>query len=470
MKLRRTYDDRDADNSTIPKVEDNKMDDLSKLVTEEDLMKAAKNSKESSVRDLHGLWERRRKKEEKEEEEGTVRIDLNGRVVSAEDDPDRLRGLHHHGQHPDKAGYTVREHNARSICISAQKATALKALAAYYERHTNDKVFDVKLIPTICMALRSDRKNRTVWSATLALTRALGLAVLRATETECEDDCFENIYLIRDDVDKELAEMLFSVQKIGFVRTCIQTLQTKEEKRSVCPLLLACSRQSLSLASSCYECVTMFTSVLRCPQNHSDEYASCVFELIRTICEAGKNLAERVCSDGVREIMLRTLAVNAQDDVLKMESLRPWRICLRYGIPLAGTYFETLVPLLCNTLVPGNSAESKRVRLGSLLILETFCRKISNWSEHPYAPSCLLLLYPWNRTMILILLPAHFTSWHRTWRIATRRIPRRNDRFETVEKYVKSSKIWQENVVSTDSFVGRTRCITCTVPFVSRLR
>ena len=140
----------------------------------------------------------------------------------------------------------------------AQKATALKALASYYERENEDnvmKVFDVKLIPTICMSLRSDRKNRTVWSATLALIRALGISVTRETDTECVDDCFENIFQPRGNENRELVEMLFSVQKIGFVRTCIQTLQTKEEKRSVCPLLLACSRQSLSLASSCYECV-----------------------------------------------------------------------------------------------------------------------------------------------------------------------------------------------------------------------
>ena len=196
----------------------------------------------------------------------------------------------------------------------------------------------------------------------------------------------------------------------------------------MCPLLLACSRQSLSLASSCYECVTMFTNVLRCPQNHSDEYASCVFELIRTICEAGKNLAERVCSDGVLDIMLRTLAVNAKDDVLKMESLRTWRICLRYGIPLAGTYFETLFPLLCNTLLPGNSAESSEYDSDRCSFSRHSVERFRIGPEHPYVPSCLLLLYPWNRTMILILLPAHFTSWHRTWRIATRRIPRRNDR------------------------------------------
>lgn len=329
MDMRRQYDSRDItlkENTTIEK------EDLSKLVTDQDLFDAAKKSKGIERERLAWIVGKEHKdEEEEEEEEGTLRIDLNGNVVSAEDDPDRLRGLHHHGKHPDKAGYTVRELTILSAsAFPAQKATALKALASYYERdstsNNNNTQFDVKLIPTICMVLRSDRKNRTVWSTGLALTRALGTSLMRATKTRCEDDCFENIYLTSSEKSrKDVTDILGAVEKFGFMRICIQNLKTKEERNSVCPLMLSCSRQSLSLASSCYECVrTMFMDVLRCPQNHTPEHTSCVFELIRTVCEAGKNLAERVCSDGVLDMMLRTVAVRVMkdDDILKTESLR----------------------------------------------------------------------------------------------------------------------------------------------------
>ena len=469
--LRREYDNRDvgdfaAEKDTTEKVEDNITgNDLSKLVTDEDLMEAAKKSKGIERERLAWIVGKEKgdsKEDTDEDKEGAVRIDLNGRLVSPDDDPDRLRGLHHHGEHPDKAGYTIRELTMLGAsAFPAQKATALKALASYYERQNEDnvmKVFDVKLIPTICMSLRSDRKNRTVWSATLALIRALGISVTRETDTECVDDCFENIFQPRGNENRELVEMLFSVQKIGFVRTCIQTLQTEEEKSSVCSLLLSCSRQSLSLASACYECVLpMFTRVLRCPQNYSYEYVSCVFELIRTICKAGKNLAERVCSDGVLDLMLRTLAVNAQDDMLKTESLRTWRACLRYGIPLAGTYFETLFPLLCKNLIPGKSSESKRVRQGSLLILEIFCRNVSNWSGASLRSivSVATVSLEQNDDLDVASCALHVLASYLENCDEKNNFNTKGSILRSVEKYLNSSKIWQERVESRHLFVER---------------
>ena len=475
LEKRRLYDHRDNVSASTSTFIDNTIDkvDMCKLVTDQDLLNAAKNSKGIEREKL--AWIVGEKDDENNEsnnnDDDAIRIDLSGNVVDADYDPEQRQGLHHHGKSPEKAGYTVRELiTLGSSAFPAQKSTALKALASYFDINKSllPCTYDANLIRTICASLISDRKNRTIWSTTIFLMRTLGTSLMKSTQQneEKKDSCFETICGRRlGSRSKNISEILNSVSEFGFLKICAQVLKTKEEKSSALPLILSCSRESLSVASLCYEILTpMYVDVLKCPLLFLQD-APLVFELVRTLCEAGEDLAKRICLDGVLDIMLRTLAlrvVKADElEVLKTESLRAWRVCLQYGnISIVETYFETLFPCLTNTLL-SKSLESKRVRVGSLLILEMFCRKIKSEEGRDSSlgrsiVSLATVLITENRDLDIVSCSLHvLASYVETHNCEEDSHSSRVMIKQCVKNYLKRSEIWQNDVMKTSNFVCR---------------
>ena len=119
--------------SIIPSV------DLSTLKTEEELLDIARNKKRSMLDRAKLDWTKDvavPKTDRKGNQTNTavfrseVRFDLNGLVIKPNEDPQQLKGLHHHGRNSTSAGYALDEllHLSRSTHLQ-QRTMALKSLA-----------------------------------------------------------------------------------------------------------------------------------------------------------------------------------------------------------------------------------------------------------------------------------------------------------------------------------------------------
>ena len=134
-------------------------------------------------------------------------------------------------------------------------------------------------------------------------------------------------------------------------------------------------------------------------------------------------------------------------------------MCLRYGIPLAGTYFETLFPCLCNALLPVKSSQSRRVQLGSLLILESFCRKISNWSGaslHSIVSIATVSLEQ-DSNLNIASCALHVLASFLENSDEEQDVKMKKSVTKTLKKYIQSSKIWKKITSTTtrSEFVKR---------------
>ena len=112
--------------------------ELSSLKTESELLEIARNKKRPMLDRAKLDWtkdvlvpvtDRHGNQTSNTVYRSEMRFDLDGLVVKPNDDPQQLKGLHHHGRNPSSAGYAIDEllHLSRST-QSQQRTMALKAL------------------------------------------------------------------------------------------------------------------------------------------------------------------------------------------------------------------------------------------------------------------------------------------------------------------------------------------------------
>ena len=113
-----------------------------------------------------------------------ARFDLNGKLMDPKSDVPTHLGLHHHGDEPDRAGYTLEElfHLCRST-FAQQKVVALEVLTHVLtnaKRGDFDGLFNVNLLGDVVesgivpvLRMGADDANESVMAASLACLTAL---------------------------------------------------------------------------------------------------------------------------------------------------------------------------------------------------------------------------------------------------------------------------------------------------------
>ncbi|XP_041353389.1 RNA polymerase II-associated protein 1-like isoform X2 [Gigantopelta aegis] len=338
-----------------------------------------------------------------------ARFDFQGNLLQADADIPVTKGLHHHGDEPERAGYSLEElfGLARSTNIQ-QRTLALHTLARVVTKAKSGGfigLIQTPVLPSIIDAgviflLRwslDDSVDAVVFAAVSAMHALLcnmadeacqdrvtswfqgqTVASLRPSSAESSEDGIEEK---PDENDADVAKkdlILALVTRMRFLQRLFYILKTRRPQAvTVVQLLDIFTRIASHSAAMAYEIVHFPGLIDLIVQEflptawHSLDTTKPVSEvygvplpaalrMVRKICQAGKNMAAiMIANHNLRAILLRYIAVTPRDmqlpfkeaSSLQTESFRVWRICLSYGLS-AEIYvdlYSTLVKYLQTT-------------------------------------------------------------------------------------------------------------------------
>ncbi|XP_019647919.1 PREDICTED: RNA polymerase II-associated protein 1-like [Branchiostoma belcheri] len=334
-----------------------------------------------------------------------ARFDLEGQLMSRDKDVPTHLGLHHHGDEPEVAGYTLEELFMLSRSRFPQQRTlALQVLARVVARARNGEFAVALSGPLLPMMLESGMvfvvrfslDENTPSLVTTAVEALHSLLVLPGDEL-----CADHVYSWyrgselpalcperdpeeegeegkgRDKTDQELAKEdiikgLLRMTLLPRLRYILEVLRPDGPVViHIVEILIRVARHSLQAAYQVLRCPhlmeTVFTELL--PLSWADKVSSAdkseahgrplpqAMKLMRVLCTAGRNItAILISKHSLMERIMRYTAEHPSDlqlDQLEafslaVESLRTWATCAVYGLGCEA--FTELYPVVLQTL------------------------------------------------------------------------------------------------------------------------
>ncbi|KAI0237577.1 RNA polymerase II-associated protein 1 [Lamellibrachia satsuma] len=327
-----------------------------------------------------------------------ARFDLHGNLVPANADMPTHLGLHHHGDEPERAGYTLGElfQLARSTFLQ-QRTLAITTIARIINNARNGSFYDctsTAIIPALVdgglvFILRwalDDSTENTMAAAVLCLHSLLvcqqdeeaadmtfswhgghEMPSLIVPETETNDNDEEQEHtdaaLVKHDIIKGLLKMAL-LQRLRYI---VEVWQPPTPViLHIINILIRIARHSKQAAYELMQCprlmTTLFNQFLPITWTACGDYSSCsgsgrpissVLKLIRVVCTAGRNMAATFISEfHLLDCIARYLALQPSEmelprrdaEQLQTEALHTWQVCLSYGH--ATHIFSDLYPVL----------------------------------------------------------------------------------------------------------------------------
>ncbi|XP_078673890.1 RNA polymerase II-associated protein 1-like isoform X2 [Branchiostoma floridae x Branchiostoma belcheri] len=333
-----------------------------------------------------------------------ARFDLEGQLISRDKDVPTHLGLHHHGDEPEVAGYTLEELFMLSRSrFPQQRALALQVLARVVARARNGEFAVALSGPLLPMMLESGMvfvvrfslDENTPSLVATAVEALHSLLVLPGDEL-CADHVYswyrgselpalcperdpeeEGEEKGRDKTDQELAKEdvikgLLRMTLLPRLRYILEVLRPDGPVViHIVEILIRVARHSLQAAYQVLRCPhlmeTIFTELL--PLSWADKVSSAdkseahgrplpqAMKLMRVLCTAGRNITAILISKHLlMERIMRYTAEHPSDlqlDQLEafslaVESLRTWATCAVYGLGCEA--FMELYPVVLQTL------------------------------------------------------------------------------------------------------------------------
>ncbi|CAG5117000.1 unnamed protein product [Candidula unifasciata] len=337
-----------------------------------------------------------------------ARFDFQGNIMAVDADVPVNLGLHHHGEEPERAGYTLEEMFllARSSNLQ-QRVIALHTLARVINQaksgYLSEKI-ETPIIPAILaggvvMLLRwalDDTAEGTVAAAVDALhallcspldeeaaditwawflgnlSAALTPSATLEKEAQSEDTDEENkeeetdADVVRRDIIEALVKRMELLVRFRYI---FQSM--RPQAATVVQMLEILTRAAQHSGNMAYEILkcpglvdTVMTDFLPTAWTPPDcsKPVSCVYGLpvpaamhfMQVLCQAGRNMASIMVSKHQLNVrLLRYLALPSRDlhlpfaeaVDLQRESLGTWRVCVSYGLAMQ-TYFDLYSSIL----------------------------------------------------------------------------------------------------------------------------
>ncbi|XP_064489511.1 RNA polymerase II-associated protein 1-like isoform X2 [Ornithodoros turicata] len=328
------------------------------------------------------------------------RFDFEGNLVPPDADIPTQRGLHHHGQQPEHAGYTVVElFTFLRSSVQSQRIVALQTLEKMLQKHwlgIYDECLTQPLLPQLVDGgalplLRSslDDKSETTVSAAV---RALRAFLVSSPDEVCLDRSFvwhgghvapfiqpgEIAAPLKEIPDDDLAKMdavqgLLRMDVLLRLRYVLEVL--RPDAAAVVAALevqIRIARHSLEAATKVYECPRLMSTIFEeflpprwgCAMFAQGKMAKAhgmplwiALKLVRIVASAGRHLAARMIQDyPLLESLQQYIAIDTSDGKipledclhLAIESLRTWKVFLSYG--LGTQIFTSMFPVIMRQL------------------------------------------------------------------------------------------------------------------------
>ncbi|CAL1537312.1 unnamed protein product [Lymnaea stagnalis] len=332
----------------------------------------------------------------------SARFDFTGNLMAVDSDVPVNMGLHHHGDEPERAGYTLEEmfQLARSSNLQ-QRAMALHTLARVISNAKSGLYsgrIETPIIPSILaggvVILLRWALDDSVPSAVSAAVDALHSLLVNTLDEEAIDTTWPFYHghifpslmptatLEKEDQPADLDEENKEEETDADVvkRDVVQALVTRMELLTrfryifdtirpqadtviqMIEILLRVAQHSSNMAYEVFKCPGLLDKIIQefVPTawilEDPEQRVSCVYglpvaaalRLIRVLCQAGRNMASMLASRfQLNIILLRYLAVPARDlrlppleaVHLQYEALSVWRVCATYGLCMQ-TYFD----------------------------------------------------------------------------------------------------------------------------------
>ncbi|XP_048259249.1 RNA polymerase II-associated protein 1-like [Haliotis rufescens] len=348
-----------------------------------------------------------------------ARFDFHGNILPADSDLPVNQGLHHHGNEPERAGYTLEEmfQLARSSNIQ-QRALALQVLGRVLHKAKRGAYRDVVQTPILPAVVESgvvflfrwalDDAVDTVLAAAVAAMHAL---ICNPADQECLDRSFswfqghvmpgqcpvtmeterQDGEETVDETDAEVAKrdvVLGLVSRMVLLQRLRHVLETRKPQAvtvlQVLDMLTKIAQHSPGLAYEIVHCPRLldvvfleFLPTAWEPQDSNAQLSrvyglplTAALRLVAALCQAGRNMAAHMISKyKLQDIIMRYMAVKTSDlqlpreeaEMLQTHSFRVWRICLSYGLATQ-TYldlYSTLVGNIQSALSPGRPSQQQ---------------------------------------------------------------------------------------------------------------
>ncbi|XP_064600850.1 RNA polymerase II-associated protein 1-like [Liolophura sinensis] len=327
--------------------------------------------------------------------EQPARFDFLGNVLPGDSDLPVTLGLHHHGDEPERAGYTLEElfqlsrsSNVQQRCLALQTLAKIiiKAKEGCFVHLLQSAILPIVLDAGLMFLLRwsLDDSVEAVNTAALAVSHAVlvntadeaaldqvfdwpgGVALVaqcpRVTVQEAQEQSGERKEEQVEDVDadvlkKDLIQGLVSRMTIlPRLRHYLTVLRPQAPPvLHILAILTRIARHSQTTAYQLMNCPSLIETIVKeflpTSWTASDvtQPVSCLYgypvpaavRLLRTIAQAGRNMAailvsrHSVLSQLMVYLSLNTCDINlARGEAvsLQMEAYRFWRVCLLYGI------------------------------------------------------------------------------------------------------------------------------------------
>lgn len=312
------------------------------------------------------------------------RFDFEGNLVPPDADIPTQKGLHHHGEQPESAGYTVTElFTFLRSTVQSQRVLALQMLKNMLQKHwlgVYDGCLEEPLLPQLVEGgavplLRSalDDPSETALTAAVQTLRAF---LVSSPDEVCLDRAFmwhmghlspwlwpgEIKAPLSELKDDELAKIdviqgLLRMDVLPRLRYILEVCRPDATAVvSALEILIRIARHSLDSATKVFECPHLMNMVVteflpprwgsavvaqgRMTKVHGTPLWAAL-KLVRVIAAAGRHLATRLLQDhAIATPLCQYIAMDASDGKvplqdylhLAIESLRTWRVFLSYGL------------------------------------------------------------------------------------------------------------------------------------------
>ncbi|XP_064621420.1 RNA polymerase II-associated protein 1-like [Lineus longissimus] len=333
-----------------------------------------------------------------------ARFDFHGQVVGANIDLPVHMGLHHHGEEPERAGYTLDE--IFTLCrstVAQQRVLALQVLVRILRNAKQGLFIQCLMKPLIPTLLESGLVFLLRWALDDSLEQvqhaavhAIHALVVDSNDLDGLDKVFSwhqgyEVAMFSPMIEEELSEVAdeklqktdAEIVKEDLIKGLYQMnlLERLRYILEVCKppivvvsdaleIITRIAQHSPEAAYQVYQCPRLLETIFRefLPTLWETESSlvslrygcplSTAMKLMRTICQAGRNMAALLISKyGLMECITRYIAVQPRDLGLPLqeayqlntECFRTWSVCMRYS--LATDRFSDLYPMLMKTLM-----------------------------------------------------------------------------------------------------------------------
>uniref|UniRef100_A0AAV2JEN9 Tyrosine-protein kinase receptor n=1 Tax=Knipowitschia caucasica TaxID=637954 RepID=A0AAV2JEN9_KNICA len=340
-----------------------------------------------------------------------ARFDFVGTVIPPTQDLPTHLGLHHHGEEPERAGYSLQElfllsrsqmMQQRTLALSTLANIISKARCGAYRSGLQGSVLSSLLDAGLLFLLRFSLDD-SVESVMCAALHALHALLVRAPDEACIDNTFSwfngmstfPLLPLPEEDDEDEDEPLKEAKEKGDEKSDYETARQDVVKgllkmkllprmryilevvrpsphviQEIMGIIIRLARHSTPSATQVLECPRLIEVVVRDflppswstptsapPQSAYGVPQSCALKLLRVLSTAGRHLCARILNSfGMKERLACLLSAEPGDLLLEeaeairisTEAYRMWAVAARYG--QACDLYIDLYPALIKSL------------------------------------------------------------------------------------------------------------------------